>query len=120
MGRAFDEIPALRQLAMAPAVIRQRAERLVEELRQLSTSPATFSVETVESATGGGSLAGITIPSWAIAISTANAEQVAERLRLGTPAVVGRLNQGRNLVDLRTVLVEDEKTLCQRILDSVR
>jgi L-seryl-tRNA(Ser) seleniumtransferase len=76
-------------------------------------------VEPVESASGGGSLAGITIPSWAVAVRATNAEQVAERLRLGTPAVMSRLNQGRVLLDLRTVSADDEGLLRQRVLDSV-
>lgn len=118
-GRAFEEIPVLMQLALGSDAIRQRAEHLVERLRQQCTSPVTFSVEPVGSASGGGSLAGKTIPSWAVAVSAANAEQVAECLRLGTPAVVTRLNQGRNLIDLRTVSVDDEEILCQRILESV-
>jgi L-seryl-tRNA(Ser) seleniumtransferase len=118
-GRAFEEIPVLRQLALAPDAIRARSERLVQQLRGQSAAPEVFSLQSVESASGGGSLAGQTLPSWAVAISTANAEQVAERLRLGTPAVMARLNEGRNLIDLRTVLVEDEESLCRRILDSV-
>ena len=73
----------------------------------------------MESAPGGGALAGQTVPSWAIAVSDPNPEQVAERLRIGTPAVVTRLQDGCNLIDLRTVLVEDEQSLIERLLDCV-
>lgn len=118
-GRAFEEIPVLHQLATQPEKVRQRAADLVEHLRQAGPSEEMFSVQAVESASGGGSLAGKTIPSWAIAFSPANAEQVAERLRLGTPAVMTRLNQSRILVDLRTVSVDDEDILCRRILESL-
>ncbi|MCA9070575.1 MAG: L-seryl-tRNA(Sec) selenium transferase [Planctomycetaceae bacterium] len=119
-GRAFEEIPVLKQLALTPDDIRHRAERLVSHLREQCTSAELFSVQAVESASGGGSLAGITLPSWAVALSPTNPATFAERLRLGTPAVMSRLHQGRILVDLRTVLVEDEDPLCQRILDCLR
>ena len=118
-GRAFTEIPVLRQLALTSEEVRRRAEQLVERLASLSSSPDRFSTKAVESATGGGALAGQTVPSWAIAVSDPNPEQVAERLRIGTPAVVTRLQDGCNLIDLRTVLVEDEQSLIERLLDCV-
>jgi len=117
-GRAFAEIPVLRQLALTSDEIRLRTERLLERLHTLSPSPDRFSLQPVESATGGGALAGQTIPSWAIAISGSNPEEIAGRLRLGTPAVFPRLQEGRNLIDLRTVLPEDEDKLTSRLLDS--
>ena len=117
-GRAFEEIPVLRQLALTAEEIQRRAERLVERLRALSSSPNRFSLQAVESAPGGGALAGQTLPSWAVAISGPNSERIAERLRLGAPAVISRLQEGCNLIDLRTVLAEDEEPLAVRLLDS--
>lgn len=118
-GRGFEAIPVLCQLALTPDEIRHRAERLVERLSAQSQLPGKFSVQAVESAPGGGALAGQTVPSWAIAVSGPDPEQIAERLRVGTPAVVTRLQEGRNLVDLRTVLVEDEDALARRLLECV-
>jgi L-seryl-tRNA(Ser) seleniumtransferase len=118
-GRAFEEIPVLRQLAMTAAEVRVRVEKLVERLSGRSASPEMFSVKSVESASGGGSLASQTLPSWAVAVTTPDPEQTARRLRLGTPAVVTRIQEGHNLIDLRTVLVEDEGALIARLLDSV-
>jgi L-seryl-tRNA(Ser) seleniumtransferase len=116
-GRAFADIPVLRQLALTPDEIRRRVEQLVERLGDQCRAPNRFSAKAVESAPGGGALAGQTLPSWAIAISDPNPEQVAERLRIGTPAVVTRVQDGCNLVDLRTVLVEDEADLTRRLLE---
>jgi L-seryl-tRNA(Ser) seleniumtransferase len=115
-GRAFAEIPVLAQLSRPAAEIRDAAERLVERLRAASPS-AAFSLLAVESAPGGGAYAGQTLSSWAIAFATPQGERVAERLRLGTPAVMPRLNEGCLLVDLRTVLPEDEEPLLLRLLE---
>jgi L-seryl-tRNA(Ser) seleniumtransferase len=120
-GRAFEEIPVLRQLSLPANEIRNKAERLMEELR--TRHPATtdtFSIQEVESAPGGGALAGYTLPSWAIAIAASQADQIAERLRLGTPAVMPRIHEGRTLIDLRTVLSEDEEPLLRRLVESVQ
>jgi L-seryl-tRNA(Ser) seleniumtransferase len=118
-GRAFEEIPVLRQLALTSDDVRRRAEQLVKRLNTQSGSPNLFSLQAVESAPGGGALAGQTVPSWAIAVLGPNPEQMAERLRVGTPAVVTRLQDGCNLIDLRTVLVEDEDALAGRLLECV-
>ena len=48
-GRAFAEIPVLRQLSLSGDEIRSTAERLVERLRAASSLPVTFSVQAVES-----------------------------------------------------------------------
>ena len=118
-GRAFEEIPVLRQLAMSPDEVRRRVEQLLVRLGAQSASPGVFSLKAVESAPGGGALAAQTVPSWAIAVSGPNPEEIAARLRLGEPAVITRLQEGLNLVDLRTVLVEDEDSLARRLLESV-
>jgi L-seryl-tRNA(Ser) seleniumtransferase len=116
-GRAFDEIPVLRQLVMADSEIRARAERLLEQLLQKSPQPDRYSVQAVASAPGGGSLPDKTLQSWAIAITSESADHVSRQLRLGSPAVFSRVQEGCTLIDLRTVRPEDEERLVRRILE---
>jgi len=115
-GFAFEEIPVLRQLSLDANEIRRRAEQLVERLRPQSSSPDIFAATEVTSASGGGALPEQELPSWAIAINTASADRLAKQLRLGDPAVFGRVQDDRVLIDLRTVLPEDDDTLLGRIL----
>lgn len=115
-GRAFAEIPVLRQLAFATDDIRARAERLLQQIQAPSTSASAFSVQAVASASGGGALPEITVPSWAIAIASANPDHVARQLRTGNPAVFARVQDGNTLIDLRTVLPHDEEALLHRLL----
>jgi L-seryl-tRNA(Ser) seleniumtransferase len=115
-GRAFAEIPVLQQLACPADVIRIRAEKLLQQLQAQSVSPGLFTVQSVASASGGGALPEITVPSWAVAIRAANPDDVARRLRLGSPAVLSRVKDGSTLIDLRTVLPRDEEALLQRLI----
>ena len=115
-GRAFTEIPVLRQLALTANEIRTRAERLLARLQAESTSPAAFSLEAVASASGGGALPEMTVPSWAVAISPSRADHFARQLRLGTPSVFSRVQEGKVLIDLRTVLPHDEDALVKCLL----
>ena len=48
------------------------------------------------------------LPSAAVSLP----ESYAAPLRTGTPAVVGRLEDGRCLLDLRTVAPEDDERSC--------
>jgi L-seryl-tRNA(Ser) seleniumtransferase len=115
-GRAFTAIPVLRQLTLSADELRPRAQRLLEQLQASSQSPGVFSLQSVASASGGGALPELTLPSWALAIASPYPDQVAQQLRLGSPAVFARVQEGSTLIDLRTVLSEDDAVLLQRLL----
>jgi L-seryl-tRNA(Ser) seleniumtransferase len=118
-GRALEEIPVLRQLTQPAEETRNRAEQLVERMRSQAKSPVTFSLREVLSAPGGGALPEQTVASWAIAILSENPDQVSRRLRLGEPAVFGRVQEDCVLIDLRTVDPNDDKVLFDRIHDGL-
>lgn len=115
-GRAFDEIPVLRQLAISADEIRARAERIIERLHSASSSPDKFSLQLVSSAPGGGALPDQSLSSWAIAISSSSPDHVARELRLGNPSVFTRIQDDYVLADVRTVLPDDDHLLESRLL----
>jgi L-seryl-tRNA(Ser) seleniumtransferase len=114
-GRAFAEIPVLHQLAMPADDIRTRAEQLAERFRNPTPDANAISVQQVSSASGGGALPEQLLPSWAVSIADENAGELSKRLRTGEPAVFGRIQEGRVLIDLRTVLPVDDELLANRL-----
>jgi L-seryl-tRNA(Ser) seleniumtransferase len=76
-------------------------------------------VET-EAVVGGGSGAEATIPSRAVAISGFPADELASRLRAGELPVIGRIEAGRLLLDLRTVAPEEDAELLDALRNAVR
>jgi len=68
-----------------------------------------------ESTIGGGSLPGETLPTWLVALSAegfaGGAQEMARRLRRQTPPVIARVQEGRVLLDPRTVLPGEEEAL---------
>lgn len=60
---------------------------------------------------GGGGAPGVPLPGWAIELP----ESCAEPLRLGDPAVVARVYQGRCLVDLRCVPESEDQSVAAAI-----
>ncbi len=64
-----------------------------------------------ESTVGGGSLPGASLPTWLLALDSANPEAVKAALRTAEPPVIARISDGKVLLDPRTVLPEQENDL---------
>ncbi len=71
---------------------------------------------------GGGAMPMNPLPSRAIALTAAglSAHDLARRLRLGTPGVVGRIERDRVLIDLRTVSDDETAAVAAAIRAAVR
>ncbi len=108
--------PVARALAADPAALFHRSERAVAALVAHSVSA---SVVAAEGAVGGGGAPGVTLPGAAVALP----EALAAPLRRGAPvrrgavpAVVGRTERGRLLLDLRSVDPDDDELLVAAVL----
>ncbi len=108
--------PVARALAADPATLFHRCERAVATLVAHSV-PAT--VVAAEGAVGGGGAPGVTLPGAAVALP----QELAAPLRGGdpvrrgeVPAVVGRVEHGRLLLDLRSVDPDDDEVLVAAVL----
>lgn len=114
--RALREVPVLRMLATPITELRQHAEELAVKLRSLT---GTVSVAVCEDVAyvGGGSLPDKTLKSVVVEIEAAGLsdEDFAYRLRTGSPSVVGRLRDGKLVLDLRTVFREQEEDLVKAV-----
>jgi L-seryl-tRNA(Ser) seleniumtransferase len=96
--------PVARALTADVTELRTRAERLAAQL------PDARAVDCI-AAVGGGGAPGVELPSAAVSLP----ESYAAPLRGGTPAVVGRLEAGRCLLDLRTVAQEDDELVLSAV-----
>lgn len=110
--KARQKIPLLRLAATAVENLQNRAERLAPQFDNCS---AIASAEPRESVAflGGGSLPTQQIPTWTIAITPQelSAERFAQKLRSGSPAVVGRIQNDQVLLDLRSVFPDQDGEL---------
>jgi L-seryl-tRNA(Ser) seleniumtransferase len=90
------ETPTWQALRADPDALRERTERARALIRA-----AGVEVELVPAAAvvGGGGAPEVELPSWALSLPAG----YAAALRLGDPPVVGRLERGRLLLDLRCV-----------------
>jgi L-seryl-tRNA(Ser) seleniumtransferase len=110
--RAMREIPTLALLAAPPAELHERAESLRLALWREGVAGET--VETTGSV-GAGAFPDAALPGAAVALS-GDAERWATRLRAGSPAVVGRVHDGRMHLDLRAVLAHELPDLARAVV----
>jgi L-seryl-tRNA(Ser) seleniumtransferase len=97
-GRA-EAVPSRALLAQSPAALRLRTERLKTELARLKVRAEVMEVE---GQAGGGTLPLARLPSSACAVE-GEPEALQARLREGEPPVVGRIFDGRLLLDVRCI-----------------
>ena len=111
--RDYAAIPALRMMELTKSGIAGRAEKV--RLR-LNASPA-LKVEVIdgESLVGGGSAPSATLSTALLAVTCHNltANDLAARLRGSDPPVIARVEDGRVLLDLRTVFPGQDEVLGQ-------
>ena len=107
-----DAVPVLRQLRASLGDLRAR---LLSWQDRLGSHRACTELVDVTSATGGGTRSD-GIPSIGLAVSTGSADGFARRLREHDPPVIARIEDGRVLLDPRTVLDEEDEQVVQALL----
>jgi len=114
-GRAAATIPVQRMLTMTADEVRARAETLAAAIAAIPGWGAEIVAGT--SAVGGGSAPGVGLPTWLVAAAKSglSPDALDTRLRGQTPPIIARIDDGRLLLDLRTVLPEQDAQLAARL-----
>jgi L-seryl-tRNA(Ser) seleniumtransferase len=112
-GTVRTRIPLLALLARGEEELEEMARSLAERLRAVLPAPWTIDTVSARCEVGGGTLPGIELPSCAVRLAHAGhgAAAVARSLRLADPAVAGRIEDGRVLLDVRALLPGDEERI---------
>ena len=111
---AVSKIPVWRMIAMPLADIKRRARLWAQSLGNMAH------VMDGESLIGGGSLPGGTLPTRLVAIGGERlAKDLAQRLRIQKPPLIGRISGNLLLLDPRTVPPEDDELVLQALRHAV-
>jgi L-seryl-tRNA(Ser) seleniumtransferase len=112
--RDHDAIPTLRMMRLSKEEIGKRADAVAEKIRS-----ASLRIEVVdgESVIGGGAAPSAVLPTRLLAIShkDLSADELAARLRAFDPPIIARVEEGRVLLDLRTVFPYQDPVLTDGI-----
>src|SRR5581483_11610082 len=112
----YDEIPTLRMMTASRDAIGMRAAAVA-----LAIPPGKLRCEMIdgESVIGGGSAPSAVLPTRLLALTSEklSADELATRLRQSKPPVIARVEQGRVLLDLRTVFPEQDEMVVKALAD---
>jgi L-seryl-tRNA(Ser) seleniumtransferase len=113
--RDHDAIPAVRMMRLQKEEIGKRAEALAAVVRGTSLQIELLDGDSV---IGGGAAPASVLPTRLLALSCDNlsAEEFAARLRQSDPPVIARIEEGRVLLDLRTVFSDQDHAIAHAIM----
>jgi L-seryl-tRNA(Ser) seleniumtransferase len=114
-GTAESDLPVWRMIAATEGDLARRARSVADALGR-----AGIEADVIEtrSTVGGGSLPEETQPSRAVALE-GHATRLAERLRGGAVPVIGHVVIERLVLDMRTVLPEDDDLLARTVISAL-
>ena len=116
-GLAEKEIPTIAMLAATPELLRGKAEQLCA---MMTAAGISADVVPTEGQVGGGSVPTQMLPSYAVAMVPVKGslEELETALRLGSPAVIGRINRDRFLLDVRTLQEKDFADIVKAVAEA--
>ena len=109
-----DAIPALRMMRLLKGEIGTRAQAVAEKIK---TSKVSVEVLGGESVIGGGAAPSALLPTRLLAMTCEgmSADELSARLRASDPPVIARVEEGRVLLDLRTVFPEQDEAVVRAV-----
>jgi L-seryl-tRNA(Ser) seleniumtransferase len=110
---AIKFIPTLRMITQPLAEIKRRSQSLARRLRRRLPSDNIINIIPTLARVGGGSLPQTELPSCALSVTNPAwpPHKLDEALRAANPPVVARVEHQMLLLDVRTILPEDENNL---------
>ncbi|MFC1556253.1 L-seryl-tRNA(Sec) selenium transferase [candidate division KSB1 bacterium] len=114
----LEKHPTMRMLTLPMETLARRVRRFVRLVKPRIGNKCTIKVISSETQMGSGSLPGKFIPTKAASITSEelSAEQIATSLRLSDPPVFPRVENDQVILDFRTVLPEEIKTLAEVVI----
>jgi L-seryl-tRNA(Ser) seleniumtransferase len=104
-GNLAEDIPTLRAFVRPIAELERVAERVIPALQRVLGEGFRLAVESSTAQIGSGALPAEELPTKVIAVENEEigAERIAAAFRSARPPILGRIRDGRFLLDLRTI-----------------
>jgi len=117
--RDYDALPTIRMMRLSKEEITVRAQTVAA-----ATNSAQLEVQVIdgESVIGGGAAPSAVLPTSLLAVTSKalSADELASRLRAFDPPVIARVEEGRVLLDLRTVFPGQDRSIAAAINGAAR
>jgi L-seryl-tRNA(Ser) seleniumtransferase len=117
-GEAIDQIPTLSMLTVDPAKLKKKAQKIDRKLKAKKISDCSVKIVSTVSRVGGGAFPEYSIPSWAVELSpnSMRLSQLEKKLRMMDTPIIGRIENERYLLDVRTIQDEEITELVELLV----
>jgi L-seryl-tRNA(Ser) seleniumtransferase len=114
---AAAEIPVIQMLALTKREIEDRASVVIEQISDQTNLGLRFELLDGDSAVGGGAGPTSQLRTTLIAIThgEVTAQEIEILLRSSAPPIIGRIAEGKVLLDLRTVFPDEDQLVVQTL-----
>jgi L-seryl-tRNA(Ser) seleniumtransferase len=118
---ARRNIPVIRSLLEKDESIRRRARKVYRMIRR-EIGDVEVAISRDSTLAGGGSLPGVYLPTYVVALRSERVSTpvIEKRLRTGNHPVITRLKEDRVLIDVRTVLDSEIKLIIEAVKEALR
>jgi len=120
-SKAWEKIPVLRALQATEKDLFIRSQNFLRRLKRRLPKDHSLklSLRSGKSVMGGGSAPETPLPTTLIVIESAelSANQIENKLRSNSPPVIARIEQDHLVIDLRSILPDDEEPLLKAFVD---
>lgn len=110
-----EDIPVIAMLSAQPDALKEKAERLAQLLAQ---ADIPCQIVPTEGRVGGGSVPNHILPSYAVAFG-GEVNRLEETLRKGMHPIIGRIHEGKYLLDVRTLLESDYPVVVEALKEAM-
>ena len=106
----FNSIPTLRMMSLSKDEIGARASSVAGQVRSEKLKAEVIDGESIA---GGGAAPSSVLPTKLLALTAADlsADEISTRLRKSNPSIIARVEEGRVLLDFRTVFPEQDSLI---------
>ena len=117
----LDANPTLRMLTTSQEILKLKAKELMETMDSKLGSLVEVNIAESYSEAGGGSLPTTRLATWVVALKPCKGSenQLVEKLRRGTPAILARIENDRVLFDVRTIQDGEFDIICSRLFEEI-
>ena len=102
---ALAHLPTLAMLTISQDLVKKRAQKLKNRIQRTLKENCAVEIVAAKSKVGGGAMPEYTLPSWAVTLSpkNCNSNTLEQDMRYFKPPVIGRIDNDRLMLDMRTV-----------------
>jgi L-seryl-tRNA(Ser) seleniumtransferase len=117
--KAVNNIPTLRMLTISFNEICKKAELLFKSIKEKTTPFADIDLADMNSRPGGGSFPELNLATRCITIQPKNmsVSKFEIKMRLSTPAIIGRIENNKYILDPRTIQTGQDMTISSTIAE---